>query len=165
MPDPTVARIHPDHVVRRSLAHVPPGLPDDVCWEWRGTLDAGGYGVFSVGPRGAAKQYRAHRVALELAIGRLLEPDEESCHRCDNPPCVNPRCLFPGTKADNQHDKRRKGRAARGTTNRGGGKLTAADVRVIRGACGTFTEIGRAFGVSRVAVAKIKKGKLWGWLE
>ena len=34
------------------------------------------------------------------------------CHTCDNPPCVNPKHLFLGTKSDNNYDRISKGRTA-----------------------------------------------------
>jgi hypothetical protein len=72
------------------------------CWEWKGarTLPAG-YGIY--------RRRLAHRLALELSVGPL--PTKIlACHHCDNPPCVRPDHLFPGSYADNMRDCVRKGR-------------------------------------------------------
>lgn len=51
----------------------------------------------------------AHRVAFSLFHGpipyRLV-----ICHKCDNPPCFNPKHLFLGTYKDNVADSQNKGR-------------------------------------------------------
>lgn len=77
------------------------------CIEWVGARQATGYGALNI--RG--KVVAAHRLSYELNVGPI--PDGMFiCHKCDNPPCVNPEHLFLGTNADNIEDMRKKGRAA-----------------------------------------------------
>lgn len=78
------------------------------CWEWNGRLQ-NGYGYFDH----RLKAIRCSRLSWErkngpTPIGML------HCHKCDNPPCINPDHLFLGTHADNVADKFRKGRQAKG---------------------------------------------------
>jgi hypothetical protein len=131
----------------------------DGCWEWQHNRSKKGYGVITHQRR----QQRASRLVWEFCFGSA--PGKmQVLHRCDNPPCVRPDHLFLGTIADNMRDKRAKGRQARGERNGGGGKLSAADIPVIRERIQlgeTFTSIGRDFGVSRVEIAHIAKGRHW----
>lgn len=53
---------------------------------------------------------RAHRVALELRLGRRIRPGYVACHTCDVANCVNPDHLWEGTQAENLDDMRQKGR-------------------------------------------------------
>jgi hypothetical protein len=96
---------------QRFWAKVHRGGEDD-CWEWQAGTDDDGYGKFSI----LHVNYQAHRISYVLANG---EPPRDSlvCHTCDNPPCVNPKHLFPGSHADNHADRNAKNRTARGDTN------------------------------------------------
>ena len=136
----------------------------DACWPWLGALDASGYGrVFVLGSGCGAL---VHRVSFQLAGGG--EP-EAVCHRCDNPPCVNPAHLFAGTRAINNADMARKGRASRANGKKGeahrAAKLTNDDVKRIRevNATGALKQrdIARMFGVCQRTVGRILLGVGW----
>lgn len=73
------------------------------CWSWTGPRNRSGYGAWS--------RELAHRAAYRLTHGAV--PDGlYVCHRCDNPPCVNPAHLYAGTPKDNVHDMFARGRSA-----------------------------------------------------
>ena len=117
------------------------------CWEWKGSLNGGGYGQLAVG---TDRPEIATRVAYRAWVGPI-PAGGAICHRCDNPPCINPAHLFLGTKADNNRDMRTKDRHAHGETSTAW-KLT--DVQVVeirtRYAAGGVTQraLAEEFGVS-----------------
>lgn len=84
------------------------------CWLWTDVPDEQGYGdiIYRVTDESGERrqfQTRAHRAALIIS-GVDLPDDLQACHRCDNPPCVNPAHLFAGTNQDNVDDMIAKGR-------------------------------------------------------
>jgi len=138
------------------------------CWEWQ---RAGGDGYGRVTWLGELRL--AHRVAWELIHGPV---PNGLCvlHRCDNPPCVNPSHLFPGTKSDNAVDCARKGRhvaqiapeTRRGSRN---GRARLRELQVIgimaRWLQGVSQlQVAREFGVTRWQVGSIVRGDHWGHL-
>jgi len=87
-------------------------IPDDpdACWGWSGATTGFGYGHFGCGPRNNQKFVRAHTYSFVLHGGTLTPEKPCVLHRCDNPPCANPRHLFAGSKKDNTQDMMSKGR-------------------------------------------------------
>jgi hypothetical protein len=80
----------------------------DECWPWMGAQASTGYGRYSVG----RKPRPAHQVAWELRNGKPFPAGKVGCHECDNPKCVNPAHIWPGTQGDNIRDCVAKGRHA-----------------------------------------------------
>lgn len=136
------------------------------CWLWTGSCTKAGYGMISSGTRTERGNYLplyAHRVSYEAAYGPL-EARMEACHRCDNPPCVNPSHLFAGTVADNARDMQRKGRSTAGETH-AAAKLTDDDVRAIRSryAAGGISQaaLAKEYGLFQTNVSHIVLRRRW----
>lgn len=128
------------------------------CLEWTGCKTDKGYGrlYFNGGPR------LAHRLAYEEWRGPTN--DLGVLHRCDNPCCINPEHLFLGTRADNNRDRKEKGRSSAGERHPFS-KLTEEQVREIRNSPLGPTALGRIYGVSRGAIRGAKTGLNWSSVQ
>jgi hypothetical protein len=130
------------------------------CWAWAGFRHKG-YGRLSVGKLAVG----AHRVSYELHHGPI-PTGLTVLHSCDNPECTNPAHLSLGTNADNNLDRDRKGRTARGLGN-GRSRFTPALVRSMRAARksgATWKQIASRFNVSEPGARSACTGRTWGHL-
>jgi hypothetical protein len=136
------------------------------CWEWTGTVNQNGYGLFWLG-----SHRQAHRVAYEWSYGPIPH-GQVVCHRCDNPICVRPRHLFAGSLSDNARDMVQKGRALFQTRperisrheEHYCAKLTMEGAREIRAAHASgerVHELARRFGVHRNTISQVLRGDTW----
>lgn len=129
----------------------------DGCWNWNGTRNGYGYGVFLMP---GEKPVRAHRYAFERVHGPI--PDGlVVMHSCDNPACVNPAHLSVGTRNDNNQDKKRKGREPLGD-NHHWTRIYVAQVGEIKKLLSAGIRqnvIARRFGVHASTISNINTGK------
>jgi hypothetical protein len=141
---------------------------DTSCWEWTGPRDHYGYGRL----RFHGLEWKAHRFAYAHLVGPIPE-GLHICHHCDNPPCVRPSHLFPGTQTDNVQDAVAKGRVAMPGHWTGGAppqgvkhfnaRLNDEKVRAIvrLSQIMTYRELAAMFNVSHGTIYPILHGKTW----
>jgi hypothetical protein len=131
------------------------------CWIWTAGKSSHGYGSFGDGER----IDRSHRVSYRMAYGPLV-PGQVVCHRCDNPPCVNPAHLFAGSALDNARDKVGKGRSGPRLMGEAhlSAKLTAEQVVAIRerlAAGESQSALAREHGVTVQSIHAIAHYRSW----
>ncbi len=151
--------------IERFWAKVQRGEPDD-CWLWTAGRTGSEYGAFCM-EHGVQK--KATHVMWFLTHGYW--PTEFICHRCDNPPCVNPNHLFEGDGFVNMQDAALKQRCA--FSNKRGedhpvAKLTNEQAKSIReeysnrkvNGC-TMNSIGKQYGMTGGAIWHIVHNKTY----
>lgn len=129
-----------------------PGHDDCVIWPF--AISANGYGVF----RNAGVLFGAHVEACEVTHGPRPTEAHEVAHGCGNRACVNGRHLRWATRKENAADRLTHGTQPFGEAC-GRAKLTNEQARAIMQDMRLPREIAREYGVSRVVVDNIKRGK------
>lgn len=126
------------------------------CWLWQGSVDGSGYGRIGLGKTTVG----AHRLALAIDANRreIITGPQLVLHRCDNPPCCNPKHLFLGDDAANAADRVSKGRNGdlRGERN-GRAKLSDADVAAIRSDKRGGIQLASAYNVHPDTIYSIRR--------
>lgn len=143
----------PQERLERKVQVMPNG-----CWEWQGNTDNHGYGEI----RGLG-QRRAHRLSWVIHRGPIPE-GMDLLHHCDNPPCVNPEHLFPGTQGDNNRDRSLKGRSARGERSPHA-KITEAQAVEVLLSDKPSKILAAELGVHVTQINKIRRGAKWAHLQ
>lgn len=126
------------------------------CWPVTCSTTQDGYGQISVGGR----KQRAHRLMFAL-----FYPNVQTVvvrHNCNNPSCINPAHLRPGTQKDNAEDRMLSGRGGdlRGESN-GRSVLNAAAVRLIRNSTESGPKLAARYGVTRQTIYSVRTRRLW----
>lgn len=144
---------HPK-VIERFLSKLK--LGENGCVEWTDAPNADGYGQLSVGSKENQVKVKAHRFAYQLALGGvILKPEINICHHCDNPACVMPTHLFPGTHQDNMTDMANKGRAGKYEER---SSVTPDQIKYIRTSNKTVKELREELNLHDSTVRKIRSG-------
>lgn len=122
-----------------------------------------GYSVIVLWANGKPRYSRVHWAVLTAFVGPC--PPGLQCRHLDGDPSNNRiDNLEWGTPQQNQLDRADHGTSNRGTRN-GSSKLTEDDVRAIRAATGSQTEIADRFGVTPSCVGLIRRRIRWRWLD
>lgn len=152
----------------RFFAKVRTAAPHE-CWVWTGARTNAddqhgcGHGRFHYNGELVMATWFMWAV---VCAGRLPEGAKRFLlHRCNNPPCVNPRHLYPGSLADNAVQMYEQGRGPNNRGSRHGrAKLTEAkviEIRTRRAMGVPCAELAAEFGVSVSLIQHIQRRLVW----
>lgn len=143
------------------------------CWEWKGEMSNKGYGrVWYMGDRFSAHRFSYMAFVGEIPSGKLI------LHQCDNPKCVNPNHLHPGTYRDNINEAVARNRACKGDLNglrrhpesivhgdnHPKSRLTSNQVKEMRLAYNngvSSKELAQQYGIAQRTAQRALKGETW----
>lgn len=132
----------------------------DSCWEWTGSLSAGGYSQLQID----GEKFYAHRISYRLFHGPI-EPGRYVCHKCDNKKCINPMHLYAGLPEENTEDAMERGELKEYVADGNpAAKLTADEAkdayeRVQDGE--SQASVARDLGVTKSCIWTVVHGKTW----
>ena len=123
------------------------------------TKEKSGYWRVGLCRGGHRLSFLVHRLVLAAFVGPC-PAGLESCHEDDDPNNNRLSNLRWDTPRANAADRDTNGGTARGEESPVA-KLTEADVRAIRAACGRQVDIAAQFGVGQTHVSRIRRGEAW----
>lgn len=129
------------------------------CWEWIAYRSNEGYGRICIN----GKVKRTHRIAWEFFMGPI-PIGLFVCHRCDNPPCFNPRHLYLATNSQNMKDAFKNGLTSHLGELNPRAKITrvkANKIRLLVAAGKPQNQVARKFGLAPTTINSIIKGIIW----
>lgn len=140
--------------------------PNGDCWIWTGAMDVHCYGLVGWKALNGLRHSKSHRVAYQLTVG-IIPDGLYLCHACDNPSCVNPAHLTPGTQLDNMKDASIKGRMPVGersyNTDKTDDEVRELKLRLLLGYCAEY--LSPLFGISPPEIRRISRGIRWPHIQ
>ncbi len=137
---------------------------EDECWEWKGHKSPEGYGHLHIKTGTTVTSRISWQIHYgEIPKGMLV------CHKCDNPPCCNPKHLFLGTDLDNiqDRDKKKRNKQCKGR-NHYKAEIVEADVINIRNLNKegmSQKELSKMYNLSQASISKILLRQGWKSVE
>jgi len=137
------------------------------CWLWTGNKQYQGYGRTRIDSNPNGTKRLAHRISLELHLGRPIADDVMVAHTpiiCHNRLCVNPAHLREATAFENAFDRELDNTVAKGEQS-GKAKLTETQVLAIKADDRVQRIIAKEYNVSQSTISLIKQKKNWKHID